>query len=218
MNASACQLRAHEHGSKPSKRKPNSGCRLGHVKSRPAPVFFVSSGALLAGVVEQPLRDVLPDRVAAIQSDSIGGLDFHGPLAAAAGDAQHVALNFRKTSQRYLVPGRTGTRVFEDRFPVFGREGCIRSRSGGARPTGSFSGQLFHLYWGRHAPARGSVGHPQLELLTPAQKNHPVGRVAMSEPSRAERLESSISIGVPPSWPPALTGKASCAFSSSPVR
>ena len=44
----------------------------------------MSSGALLAGVVEQPLRDVLPDRVAAIQSDCIGGLDFHGPLAATA--------------------------------------------------------------------------------------------------------------------------------------
>src|ERR1700712_5146528 len=44
-----------------------AGCRLGHVKSRPAPVFFVSSGALLAGVVEEALRDALPDRVAAIQ-------------------------------------------------------------------------------------------------------------------------------------------------------
>jgi hypothetical protein len=54
----------------------------------------VSSGALLAGVVEQSLRDVLPDRVAAIQSDCIGGLDFDGPLAATAGDAQYVALNF----------------------------------------------------------------------------------------------------------------------------
>jgi hypothetical protein len=54
----------------------------------------VSSGALLAGVVEQSLRDVLPDRVAAIQSDCIGGLDFHGPLATAARNPQHVALNF----------------------------------------------------------------------------------------------------------------------------
>jgi hypothetical protein len=51
-------------------------------------------GALLAGAVEQPLRDVLSGRVAAIQSDCIGGLDFQGPLAAAAGDAQHVPPNF----------------------------------------------------------------------------------------------------------------------------
>src|SRR5258708_29140364 len=83
------------------------GCRLGHVKSRPAPVFFVSSGALLAGVVEQSLRDVLPDRVAAIQSDCIGGLDFHRPLASAAGDAQHPALNLGKTSLPPLGSGRT---------------------------------------------------------------------------------------------------------------
>jgi hypothetical protein len=54
------------------------------------------AGALLAGVVEQPLRDVLPDRVTAIQSDCIGSLNFHGPLTVAAGDAQYVALNFRE--------------------------------------------------------------------------------------------------------------------------
>jgi hypothetical protein len=44
----------------------------------------VSSGALLARIVEQPLRDIPPDRVAAVQADRVGGLDFHGPLAAAA--------------------------------------------------------------------------------------------------------------------------------------
>jgi len=122
------------------------------------------AGALLAGVVEQPLRDVLPDRVAAIQSDCIGSLDFHGPLTAAAGDAQDVALNFRKTSPSNLGLGHAGARVFEYRFPVFGREGRIRSRSGGgARPAGGFSSQFFHLFWGWHAPARGSVGHSELE-------------------------------------------------------
>ncbi len=71
------------------------------------------AGALLAGVIEQPLRDVLPDRVAAIQSDCIGGLDFDGPLAATAGDAQHVTLNFRKKSLPLLGRGRCGARVFE---------------------------------------------------------------------------------------------------------
>ncbi|MGY4372663.1 hypothetical protein ACVWZ3_000302 [Bradyrhizobium sp. i1.3.6] len=111
------------------------------------------AGALLACVVEQPLRDVLPDRVAAIQSDCIGGLDFHGPLAAAAGDAQDVTLNFRKTPLPHLGSGRLGARIFEDRFPVFGRERRVWSRS---------SGQFFHLLWGRHAPARGSIGHSEL--------------------------------------------------------
>src|ERR1700722_3878840 len=70
----------------------------------------------------QPLRDILPDRVADIQSDCIGSLDFHGSLAAAAGHAQYVTLNFRKTSLPHPGPGRAGTRVFEYRFPVFGRE------------------------------------------------------------------------------------------------
>ena len=94
------------------------------------------AGALLAGVVEQPLRDILPDRVAAIQSDCIGGLDFHGPLAAAAGDAQHVPPNFRKTSLSDLGAVGLGPRVFEHRIPIFGGEGRIRRRSGGPPATG----------------------------------------------------------------------------------
>ena len=123
----------------------------------------MSASALLAGVVEQPLCHVFPDRVAAIQSDGIGGLDFHGPLATAAGDSQYVTLNFRKTSVPHLGSGRIGARVFEYRFPVFGWEGRIWSRSWGNRPAGGFSGQFFHLLGGRHAPARGSVGHSELE-------------------------------------------------------
>jgi hypothetical protein len=79
------------------------------------------------------------------------------------GDAQHVALNLGKTSLPQLGSGRIGARVFEDRFPIFRREWSIRRRSGGVRPTGGFGGQLFHLHWGRHAPARGSVGHSELE-------------------------------------------------------
>src|ERR1700742_3765815 len=43
---------------------PGSG--LGRLESRPAPVFFMPAGALLTGVVEQSLRDILPERVAAI--------------------------------------------------------------------------------------------------------------------------------------------------------
>ncbi|GEC56294.1 hypothetical protein BEL01nite_53370 [Bradyrhizobium elkanii] len=80
------------------------------------------AGALLAGVVEQPLRDVLPERVGAIQSNGIGGLDFHGPLATAAGGAEYVALNFGKTPLPHLDLGRTDARVFEDGGPIFSRE------------------------------------------------------------------------------------------------
>src|SRR6267378_3518511 len=41
------------------------GLRLGRLETWPAPVFFVPPGALLARVFEQPLRDLLPDGVAA---------------------------------------------------------------------------------------------------------------------------------------------------------
>jgi hypothetical protein len=41
-------------------------CRsLRFLERRPAAGFFVSSGALLARIVEQPLRDLFPDGVAA---------------------------------------------------------------------------------------------------------------------------------------------------------
>ncbi|MCA1384370.1 hypothetical protein I6F21_19805 [Bradyrhizobium sp. NBAIM03] len=72
------------------------------------------AGALLAGVVEQPLRDVLPERVAAIQSHCIDSLDFHDSLATAAGDAKYVALKFGETSLPHVGLGRAGARVFED--------------------------------------------------------------------------------------------------------
>jgi hypothetical protein len=60
---------------------------------RPAPVLFVTTGTLLAGVVQQPLPDVLPDRLGTVKPDRVDILDFHGPSAAAAGDSQHVALD-----------------------------------------------------------------------------------------------------------------------------
>src|SRR4051812_39330086 len=65
------------------------GCELGsglqRREPRPAPIFLMPAGALRAGVCERPLRNVLPACVAAIQSDCIGCLDFHCPLAAPAG-------------------------------------------------------------------------------------------------------------------------------------
>jgi hypothetical protein len=45
----------------------------------------VPPGALLAGVVQESLRDALPDRVPPIEAHRVGGLNFHGVFAAAAG-------------------------------------------------------------------------------------------------------------------------------------
>jgi hypothetical protein len=55
---------------------------------------------LLASIVQKPLRDPLPDRVGAVKADRVNRLDFHGAIAAPAGDAQHVALDFREMSLR----------------------------------------------------------------------------------------------------------------------
>jgi DNA end-binding protein Ku len=174
------------------------------------------AGALLAGVVEQPLRHVLPDRVAAIQSDCIGGLDFDGPLATPASDAKHVTLNFRKTPLPHPSPSRARASVFKDRFPVFGREGRIWSSGKEASPTGGFDGQFFHLLRGRHTPARGSVGHSELEhkengsrvRSSPLREKIILSKTSrMSEPSRAIRLESDISIGVPAAMAPRANWK-----------
>jgi hypothetical protein len=75
-----------------------SGCGLGQIERRPAPIFFKPASALLARIVQEPLPDVLPGRVPAVQANCIGGLDLHDTPAASAGDAQHVPLDFREMS------------------------------------------------------------------------------------------------------------------------
>jgi hypothetical protein len=58
----------------------------------------MAAGLLLAGVVQEPLSDVLPDRATAIEANRICGLDLHDTPASAAGDTQNVALNLRELS------------------------------------------------------------------------------------------------------------------------
>jgi hypothetical protein len=95
-----------------------SGAGLSRSETRPTSVFFVPAGALLACIIKQPLGDVPPNCVATIKSDRIDGLDFHGPLAAAAGHAQHVALDFRQLSLSHPnIVGSAG--ILEKRIPIF---------------------------------------------------------------------------------------------------
>ena len=89
----------------------------------------MAAGPLLTGIVQEPLRNILPDPIAAIQSDGVGGLDFHGSLAAPAGYAQDVALNFAEAPLTHLEPRRAGATVFQYRLTVFVGERCIWSRS-----------------------------------------------------------------------------------------
>ena len=50
----------------------------------PATVLFVAAGPLLAGIVQQALRDVLEDRVRAVEADRIDLLDLNNSAAAGA--------------------------------------------------------------------------------------------------------------------------------------
>ena len=93
----------------------------------------MAAGPLLTGIVQESLSNILPDPIAAIQTDGVGGLDFHGPLAPPAGDAQDVALNFGEAPLTHLGPRRAGATVFEYRLPVFVWERRIWSRSGARR-------------------------------------------------------------------------------------
>ena len=90
-------------------------------------------GPLLAGVVEQPLTDVLPDRLGSGQPDGVGLLDFDGPPAAAAGNPQQVLLYFGQPLRPDRGTGRTAVRcdVIQDGLPIFRRHlvpGCRQYR------------------------------------------------------------------------------------------
>ena len=78
----------------------NRGALLGHIERRPAPILFKPAGALLTCIVQKLVRDALPDCVGAVKADRVNRLDFHGAIAAPAGDAQYVALDFREMSLR----------------------------------------------------------------------------------------------------------------------
>src|ERR1700722_2863889 len=81
----------------------------------------------------------LSDGVAAEEADSIHGLNFHGPLAAPAGDAQHVVLDFRQLSLSH-PNAVSGASVLEQRLPIFGRKRFVWSRGGDHQTAGGLGG------------------------------------------------------------------------------
>ena len=89
------------------------------------------AGTLLAGVVEQPLRHVLPDRVAAVQSNGIGRLDFHGPLAAAAarGSIDHSELEHKENKSRDPIKRAPKKILLLERFAMSEPSPAIRLKS-----------------------------------------------------------------------------------------
>jgi hypothetical protein len=70
----------------------------------------MAAGPLLAGIVQQPLPDVLPDRLGSGQPDGIGLLDLDGAAAAPARDPQQVSLYLGQPLRPDRRTGRSAVR------------------------------------------------------------------------------------------------------------
>jgi hypothetical protein len=192
----------------------------------------MAPGPLRAGVVEHALTDILPDRVRTVEPGGVRRLDLNGPCAAAADNPQNMLRNLAQprpdTCCAWARRTRVGDSVVQDGLPVFRRH--LVGRTDGTRraglPADGSRRQFFHLFGCRHAPAGGSVGHTRLEhnknkrvesvKSRKSKKNDPQAKRSVSDQGSPFVLNPASVSGVPP-WPPALTGKAFCAFRSSPV-
>jgi hypothetical protein len=87
----------------------------------PAAVLFVPPGALLAGIVQHVLADVLPDGLPTIETNSIGSLNFDDSAAAPARHPQQVLPDFGEPLRPDPRAGRSvvGRNIAQKRFPVF---------------------------------------------------------------------------------------------------
>lgn len=85
---------------------------------RPASILLVPAGANGAGLIEQPLTDVLPEGLLAIEPNGVCLLNFDDPRAALALDAEQMALDVRKPAllDRLRRP-RSGARIGQQRIP-----------------------------------------------------------------------------------------------------
>lgn len=84
----------------------------------PAAVLFVPTGAIGAGLVEQALGDIFPERVRSEAAHGFRLLHLDNPRAARAFDPQHMALDVSESAlvDRHLgLAGRA--RVVQQGFP-----------------------------------------------------------------------------------------------------
>jgi hypothetical protein len=156
------------------------------------------AGALPAGVVEQPLRDVLPDGVATVKPDRVDGLDFHGALAPATRDAQHVALDLREPSLPHLGAIGLGARVPEHRIqkragkPITAKErprgenvvdlmDALRKSIGGAKAAKD----------SKPAKKPRKVASGQKEMLMPIAGKKPAKEAAAKKPAAKPQRKSA---------------------------
>ena len=97
----------------------------------------MAAGPLLAGVVEQALTDVLPDRVRTVEPDGVRLLDLDGPGAAAAAHPQNMLGNFGQPQRPDRGAGRPG----------------LASASGSSRTACQYSGGIVVAGARRRRPA-----------------------------------------------------------------
>jgi hypothetical protein len=79
--------------------------RLRRLEVRPAPIFLVTPGPMLAAVGEQPLADVLPHGMRPVETHRVQAPDLDGAEAPQALDAEEVA---RISSRRRDESGTGG--------------------------------------------------------------------------------------------------------------
>ena len=125
--------------------------------------------AIAACLIEQALPDIFPDGMRPIVFDGIGLLDFDDPRTAHAFDSQHMARDFREPAllDRQWRPS-SGAWIGQDRIPQFIGQRIAGARFGflAIRLASSLPRQLFHLLWGGHSPACGSlIRHGRLEQI-----------------------------------------------------
>src|ERR1700744_761815 len=92
------------------------------LKRRPATVLFVPACPLLTGVVEQLLPDVLPYCPGSVEAERINLLNLNGPAAPTTSNPQQVSLDLRKRFSAGLQIAGEGSRVCQQRGPIFGRK------------------------------------------------------------------------------------------------
>jgi hypothetical protein len=103
----------------------------------------VAAGALLADIVQQSLSDLPPDCFATVKTDRVDSLDFDDPLAAAAGNPKHVALDLGQpplTGWGPLEAARGSCRTERQYSPGSGASGAVATTAGRrATSAASFS-------------------------------------------------------------------------------
>ena len=137
------------------------------VPLRPTAVFLMPSGSIGAGLIEQPVSNILPKGALAVEPDCIDLLDFDYPGAPLTLNAQYVVLY---VGQRALVDrwcsSSSRTRVSEHRMPHPVRHriiGCDVIHGLTITTGGQLAFELFHLFWFGHPPTRRSIRHAILE-------------------------------------------------------